>query len=312
MSAPNYPPPPPPPSGIRPRRRSVAAMVIGWILIVIGFLTALSGVILLVLFGSNAAVTSGLRTLSSPTPVLVSDLGTIQNVGTTRMWTGVPNLVVSSTNSGAKPTFIGIGPTADVERYLSGVATDRITEFELSPFNLSVVRQDGAQDVGSPGEQPFWVAKLDSATATEFSWPISDGRYEIVVMNADGSAGVTADVSVGVSIPDSTRLWILVIVVGAVMLIGGIVLVVIGARRVPEPPPYYPAAPTGYPAGPTGYPAGPTGYPAGPTGYPAGPTGYPAGPTNTADRPAGPPDRPAGPPDRPAQPPDRPAEPTAT
>jgi uncharacterized membrane protein len=260
MSAPMSAQPPPPPGYQpsyyqRPPRRSVAAMIIGWILIVLGFLTALSGAVLLALFGSGSAITSNVNTFSANTPALVSDLGLIEGAPTSSAWRGLagePTLQINAA-SPAEPIFVGIGPTADVDTYLSGVARTEVNEFNIEPFNLVVIRRDGANQASPPADQSFWVATLESESSSQLSWPFADGRYSVVVMNADGSAGVDAPLSVGISFRNSMGLWITVLVIGAVLLLGGILLVVFGSRRRPPeqawaPSPYQGGGPM--PAGP--------------------------------------------------------------
>lgn len=237
----------PPP---RPQRRSVPSMVIGWILIVIGLLTAVAGVALLVLFGSGRPLTSEVNTFSSASPALVADLGTIDNATEWTRFSGAPTLVITAPGSSGAASFIGVGRTADVDRYLSGVARDQITDFNVAPFVLNVQRVDGTDAATAPAEQTFWVAQLETGQANQFSWTIEDGTYSVVVMNADGSAGVNAPVSIGVSIPNATGWWVSIIVIGGLMLIGGVALVVFGSRSVPMPQyaPYYPPqAPYPYP-----------------------------------------------------------------
>jgi hypothetical protein len=230
MSATSYPAPPPAGGS---RRRSVASMVIGWILVVLGFLTALAGAAVMLIFINGPVVSSSSVTLSTSTPALVIDLGAIRNSSDARSLLGQVSLVVRDVGTGGEPVFIGIAPTSDVQQYLSGVAQDRVTDFELSRVDLTADRTDGSDLAGRPADQTFWLATLQTGSGPDMSWPIADGSFEAVVMNADGSAGVSAPVAVGISIANSTWLWIIVLAVGAVILVGGIVLVVVGSRRVP-------------------------------------------------------------------------------
>ncbi len=50
-------------------------------------------------------------------------------------------------------------------------------------------------------------------------------------MNADGTANVHTTASVGVSLPSSSGLWILVIGIGGVFIVVGGILMAIGAGR---------------------------------------------------------------------------------
>jgi hypothetical protein len=62
---------------------------------------------------------------------------------------------------------------------------------------------------------------------------MNDGHYQVVVMNADGSAEVSTQSSIGVSLPDSTAIWVSVTGVGVALVAAGGVLVVVGVRREP-------------------------------------------------------------------------------
>ncbi len=211
-------------------KRSTGRIVVGAVIIVSGFLTAVSGGALLALFGSDRALSSGEHRVSTPTSALVADLGTITDVDGFEYVTGSPTLQVSARNVGDGPVFIGVGRADDVDRYLAGIATDRVSDLEVSPFQLDTVRHDGAGTPGAPNEQTFWVASSTSTDA-ELTWEIRDGHYQVVMMNADGSVNVHAQARIGVSLPDSTGLWSLVIGAGVViMVIGGVVVVAVSRR----------------------------------------------------------------------------------
>jgi len=110
-------------------------------------------------------------------------------------------------------------------------ASDRITDLNLSPFRLDTMTRDGALSVGAPAEQDFWVASAQSATGATIDWALQDGHYQVVIMNADGTANVHTSASVGVSLPNSSGLWVLVTGIGiAFIVVGGIVMAV-GAGR---------------------------------------------------------------------------------
>ncbi len=141
--------PPMPPVSYR-TRRSTAALIIGAVIVVSGLLTAISGGALLALFGAGNVLSSGSHVVSTPTTALVADMGTITNTTGFEFVTGTPTLHLSADSFGGEPVFVGIAPADDVARYLSGAAIDRIKDFDLSPFHLSTVGQNGANDVGAP------------------------------------------------------------------------------------------------------------------------------------------------------------------
>jgi hypothetical protein len=212
-------------------RRSTAAMIIGAIIVVSGLLTAISGGVLLALFGSGNVLSSGSHAVSTPTTALVADMGTVTNTNGFEYIAGTPTLNLSADSFGGKPIFIGVARVDDVARYLSGAAIDRITDLNLSPFRLDTIGRDGALTVQAPGEQDFWVASAQSATGADIDWALQDGRYQVVIMNADGTANVHTSASVGVSLPNSTGLWVLVIGIGAAFVVVGGIVMAIGAGR---------------------------------------------------------------------------------
>jgi hypothetical protein len=223
-------PAPPAPQPTR-RRRGTAAIVIGAVIAGTGFLTAASGAALLGLFGAGQVVSSGEHPISTSTSALVTDLGQIEGINGFDILTGSPTLHISAESIGENGVFVGVGPTEQVERYLEGVATDTVTDLDLAPFRIDTVRTDGTVIAQPPAEQSFWVASSESSVEAQVTWQIEDGRYEIVVMNADGTPGVLTSGEIGASLPSSSAIWVLVLSIGVLLMIGGGILIVVGIRQ---------------------------------------------------------------------------------
>jgi len=62
-----------------------------------------------------------------------------------------------------------------------------------------------------------------------------EGDWSVVVMNADGSLGVDADISAGASVPFLNELGWTALGSGSFALVVGIALLVAGARRPQDP-----------------------------------------------------------------------------
>jgi hypothetical protein len=101
-----------------------------------------------------------------------------------------------------KPVFVGIAPTRDVDAYLSGTAHATVTDVDYSPFRASYRTHGGDRRPAAPGAgQRFWTAFAKGRGTQTLEWKVKDGSWSVVVMNADGSAGVDAGVSAGADAP---------------------------------------------------------------------------------------------------------------
>lgn len=124
--------------------------------------------------------------------------------------------------------FVGIARTEDVETYLAGTEHSEITGFENRAPEYR--QRTGSAVIAPPADVDIWDAMADGSGEQVVTWEARSGDWSVVVMNADGSPGVAADVEVGVRSDAITPIGIVMIVFGALVLIGGTVLIVIGAR----------------------------------------------------------------------------------
>jgi hypothetical protein len=128
--------------------------------------------------------------------------------------------------------FVGIGPSADVDRYLGAVERERLVEFSDRGAPVQQ-RLPGGQPATAPDQQMFWAASAAGTGEQELVWPAADGRWSVVVMNADATQPVVADLSVAVTAPALRPLWIgLFIGAGLALLIGALLVAVSVPRRV--------------------------------------------------------------------------------
>ena len=129
-----------------------------------------------------------------------------------------------------RAVFLGIGPAAEVDRYLAGVERDVVTGFDsgFGSDNPTYSRRGGAAPSAPPDTQSFWVASQTGAGEQTIQWDPEDGNWRAVVMNEDLVRGVSADMSIGAEL-DSV-LWI-----GLGLLLVG-VLFGAGSGRWRSPP----------------------------------------------------------------------------
>ncbi len=136
---------------------------------------------------------------------------------------------------GDKPVFVGIARTSDVQNYLAGVSHTTLTDVESSPFDADYDDHAGAQRPAAPANTQIWSASEQGSGKQTLNWEIEDGDWSVVVMNADGSAGVDADISAGAKAPFLDELGWSAIGTGSFVLIVGIALLVMGGRRPGSP-----------------------------------------------------------------------------
>jgi hypothetical protein len=127
----------------------------------------------------------------------------------------------------AEAVFVGIGPKAEVETYLRGVAHDRMVSFELDPLAVRFDRVPGGPGP-VPAGQPFWVATASGRGTQTLLWDKERGAWSAVVMNADGSPGV--DVRADVGLRFGFLLPLGVVLLGAGLLLVGCASM-LGRRR---------------------------------------------------------------------------------
>jgi hypothetical protein len=133
---------------------------------------------------------------------------------------------------GDEPVFVGIAPTDQVSRYLSGVARTSVSDVDSWPFEVSYDERTVAGDrkPAPPGDQRIWAASVQGSGTQTLEWDVEDGDWSVVVMNADGSRGVDAEVEAGAKVPFLSEIGWTGIGTGAVLLIAAAGLLVLGIR----------------------------------------------------------------------------------
>lgn len=133
----------------------------------------------------------------------------------------------------ARELFIGVAPTADVRRYLEGTRFATLAEFEIDPFRAGYRASSGTAAPDEPRSQDFWSASTEGAGTQTLEWDVSKGDWSFVLMNADVSRGVDADLTLGAKVPFIFWLGVGLVVGGAILLAGAALIIYFGVRRRP-------------------------------------------------------------------------------
>lgn len=144
-----------------------------------------------------------------------------------------------------KPVFVGIARSSEVDDYLAGVSHSTVTDIDTWPFGAEYDDHAGHRRPVAPAESRIWDASQQGSGKQTLNWEIRDGDWSVVVMNADGSRGVDADVSTGAKVPFLNELGWSAVGSGSFALLAGVALLVAGFRRPSDPTG---TAPAGAPA----------------------------------------------------------------
>jgi hypothetical protein len=106
-----------------------------------------------------------------------------------------------------------------------------------------VYENSGAGAPGAlPGDSDIWVAQVTGTGTQELVWEARTGDWTLVVMNADGSRGITTEAAAGATAPALDWLVPTLLVIAAVGLVVSILLLVV-ALRASSTPTVAPTAP---------------------------------------------------------------------
>lgn len=221
---------------MRPVR--VGLVVVGVLVVLVGFGLATGGGALLAAHAfardAHGYYTAPTERFATDTAVLTAqaDLGgppgehdwlPIEHVGTLRLRVTGPE---------GRALFVGIAPTSAVDGWLDGVAHEQVTDVDYAPFRSKQERVPGRLTATPPADQPFWVASDEGIGTRTARWDIESGDWSLVVMNADGTPGVSARVQVGAKSGLLCPIGVGLAVAGLVALIGG-ALVLVAAMKEP-------------------------------------------------------------------------------
>jgi hypothetical protein len=138
-----------------------------------------------------------------------------------------------------KPVFVGVARTSDVSDYLRGSSHAIVTDVDYSPFHATYSERTGEQQLAAPTGERFWAASAHGTGAQTLTWNVDDGDWSVVVMNADGSAGVDAGVKAGAELSFLDEAGWILIGTGLLAFAGAGALLYAGVRprrAAPQPP----------------------------------------------------------------------------
>ncbi|HEV2256482.1 MAG TPA: hypothetical protein VGS06_25335 [Streptosporangiaceae bacterium] len=171
-------------------------------------------------------LTTGTATYSTGGYALASDPVNLHGRwGWLGSFAGEVKIRVTATRPGT-PVFVAIGPADAVSRYLSGVSYTSVTALG----DHGVTQHPGSLVPASPSAALDWAAQVHGAGPQTLRWAAHSGDWMVVVMNADGSPGVTIRTDMGVTSPVLPSLAAELLAAGLLALLAGAVLVGVPVR----------------------------------------------------------------------------------
>jgi hypothetical protein len=223
---PTPPPPPAPPAPPRRRKSRAVPATVGAVLASFGAVLALAGAGTLAVVGDDGTVGSGNGAMSTSTSALVSETADVTNTADVASVLGHPKIRVQTKSAAGHPdVFVGVGPKDAVDRYLAGTSIETVTDVNIDPLEVNGDKRAGIATPAAPASQSFWVAS-DSGRSADVNWKVRDGDYRVVVMNADGSTGVSTDGHVEVGAQYLSTIALSAMLAGFAALALGIALIV--------------------------------------------------------------------------------------
>ena len=129
-----------------------------------------------------------------------------------------------------KEVFVGVARYADAYNYIEPMEYHEIDDIDMG-WNMGehhdpvYVLHPGDAPGTPPTEQDFWIVQESSTGEQTISWEPEEGNYYVVLMNADGSEGIEANIKVGVQVPFFGGIGD--ILIGAGVVVGAIGLVML-------------------------------------------------------------------------------------
>ncbi len=152
-----------------------------------------------------------------------------------------------SARPASKSAFVGIGPSADVDRYLGSVPHTRVLDVDFDPFRWETEQVAGAAGSSAapsepPGSQDFWAASGSGGDEVTVDWDVESGEWAAVIMNADATREVDVSVAGGAKAPIVLPLGIGLLLVGLLFGATAVLLIRLSLQRAPPPAPLGPEA----------------------------------------------------------------------
>ena len=136
---------------------------------------------------------------------------------------------IRATAGATTPVFVGIGSTASVERYLAGVSHEVVANWSVG--NTTYRQLPGGPPSAPPTRASIWTRSATGVGTQTLTWKPTQGAWTVVVMNPNGSAGLSVTADAGATVPALSWIEAGLFVVGGLLLVGAVLLIAVPVSR---------------------------------------------------------------------------------
>ncbi|BCW55080.1 hypothetical protein StoSoilB19_24540 [Arthrobacter sp. StoSoilB19] len=190
-------------------------------LVLLGLLTLLAGIGQRTIWAPSETFTASVPADAAGAPLTVID----QKLRTLHDGT------VKITVQGDGNFMLATGRPDDVSAWVGQTAHNTITGVTEDEKSLVVEHADGEGTAPNPAGSDLWVSNENASGELEYTWtPPADGDWSLLLAS-DGTKAAPASVSMTFPNDTSTPWAVPLMVLGSMLIVGGIVLGLLSARR---------------------------------------------------------------------------------
>ncbi|HEY8753202.1 MAG TPA: hypothetical protein VIM40_06110 [Arthrobacter sp.] len=190
-------------------------------LVLLGLLTLLAGIGQKTIWAPPATFTASAPSDAAQAPLTVID----QNLRTVRGGT------VKIKIEGDGNFLLAAGRPDDVDAWVGKTSHNTVTGVSGDEKSLQVTHADGDATAPNPSGSDLWVSTENASGELEYSWtPPADGEWSLLLA-ADGTKPAPSSISMTFPNDTSTPWAIPLMVIGGLLILAGIALPVLSARK---------------------------------------------------------------------------------
>jgi hypothetical protein len=129
-------------------------------------------------------------------------------------------------DEGSNEIFVGLAPTSAARLYLNDIGHSVVRD----PGKSNEV-VDGQRPTRPPSEESLWTIFSTGPGTQSIVWKPRAGSWTVVVMNATGARGVSADVDLAAELPALAEVSFSLVITGVILLLAGGLLIYVAALR---------------------------------------------------------------------------------